>query len=217
MTCRADAGSVVALVGPNGAGKSTLLRAIAGDRGLALSGGSVQVDGDVAFCPDSTVGFLDLSALENLELLAVAMGLSSEDRASRIERLTRLLDMDDLIHRRLTDLSLGLRRRVDIALVACRSADVYLFDEPFNGLDASWICAFSRILQVIAMCGRTALVASHATDLLLPVADTLWEMRAGSLIRERRGTRGSLTVEASLMPEGTAPGVETMPWLAGAR
>ena len=69
VSCTALDGEVVALVGPNGAGKSTLLRAMAGVLEGAAVHGLLDVPQRVSYCPDSTLGFLDLSIAENLELM----------------------------------------------------------------------------------------------------------------------------------------------------
>jgi ABC-2 type transport system ATP-binding protein len=196
ISCTVPNGAVVALIGPNGAGKTTLLQTI-GKVGVRHTiEGSIESDHgrypSVAFCPDSQIGFLDLSPEENIDLLLCALDLTPGEHAARREAVVRLLDVDEVLPPRLAHCSLGIRRRVDIMLTMCKNADLYIFDEPYNGLDASWVRHFSRLVTEIADAGRTVVIASHLTDFLLPISDHVFELANGRLTQERTAKRGTL-------------------------
>ena len=217
VSCQAAAGRVVAVVGPNGAGKSTLLHAIAGTLPAASLSGNVTGAECVAFCPDSAIGFFDLSIAENLDLLMLALDWDSGMRSERVPALVELVCGDDRPPGSLGGLSLGMRRRVDLVLTVCKPASVYLFDEPYNGLDARWVRTFSRLLGDLAAAGRTCVVASHAVDLLLPVADTVWEFDAGHLTRVHEGATGEFTAIAFDTLSAPAVARPAIPWLTCGR
>lgn len=170
-------------------------------------------DSVVAWCPDSNVGFLDLTPLENVDLLLLALGVSGDERKDRLVIARQMLDLESAADRPLGDLSLGMRRRTDIVLSVLRRSAVYLFDEPYSGLDAGWIQAFAELIVGLATAGRTVVVASHAIDLLLSNSDTLWEIDRGMVTGVRSGNRGSFSPDDLSQPETRRHSVGTLPWL----
>ena len=181
VSCTALDGEIVALVGPNGAGKSTLLRAMAGVLEGAAVHGLLDVPQRVSYCPDSTLGFLDLSIAENLELMMLALDREPSTRDAWTEALVDIVDLPGKEREPLDRLSAGMLRRLDIVLSVCKEADLYLFDEPYNGLDAEWIRAFSDILEALRGAGKTSVVATHVPELLLAQATQIWTLAAGAL------------------------------------
>ncbi len=181
VSCTARDGDVVALVGPNGAGKSTLLRAIAAVRDGATAKGSIRGNTSVSYCPDATLGFLDLSIAENIELLMLALDWDQSTCDDRREDLIALVGLPGKENETLDRLSSGMRRRLDIVLSVAKDADLYLFDEPYKGLDAEWVKTLSSLLQKLRAEGKATVVATHAVDLLLPQATQLWTLDGGRL------------------------------------
>lgn len=213
VSCRARPGSIVALVGPNAAGKTTLLRAIARLINKTSVSGTVSGAGTIAYCPDTGTGFFDLTVAENIELLMLALEWNATDRAARRSALVRLVSTEPVGSSLLDTLSLGLRRRVDIALTVCKPAAVYLFDEPYNGLDATWIRTFSGLLTELSASGRTCIVASHSIDLLLPVASSLWEIDKGRLIQEIHKSPGAIAADSLETLRTESHAGARLPWL----
>jgi len=215
VTCSAAAGEVVSVIGPNGAGKTTLLHSIAGLIGRASCTGSINVRGaaGAVLCPDSQLAFLDLTVTENLELVMLGLEWERETRDARREYLLNLVRQDDHYRRPVHALSSGVRRRLDIVLTICKPAGVYLFDEPFNGLDADWTRTFLRIVRCLSAAGRTCVIASHAFDLVLPVSNSLWELNRGLLVRTLRSDEEGL--DASVIGYGDLTDEQTveLPWL----
>ena len=215
VTCSAAAGEVVSVIGPNGAGKTTLLHSIAGLIGRASYTGSIDVRGaaGAVLCPDSQLAFLDLTVAENLELVMLGLEWERETRDARREYLLNLVRQDDHYRRPVHALSSGVRRRLDIVLTICKPAGVYLFDEPFNGLDADWTRTFLRIVRCLSAAGRTCVIASHAFDLVLPVSNSLWELNRGLLVRTLRSDEEGL--DASVIGYGDLTDEQTveLPWL----
>ncbi len=215
VTCSAAAGDVVAVVGPNGAGKTTLLHTIAGLIDRASYAGSIHVRGaaGAVLCPDSQLAFLDLTVVENLELMMLALEWERETRDERREYLLRLVLRDDHSRKPIHMLSSGVRRRLDIVLTICKPAGVYLFDEPFNGLDADWTRTFLGIVRSLSAAERTCVIASHAVDLLLPESNSLWELNRGQLVRTIRPDEGRLNASDTVYGDLARDQTINLPWL----
>ena len=174
------------LVGLNGSGKSTLLRLMAGL--IEPTTGSVTVDGDVAYLPqtltldtDATVADL-LGVRAKLDALrAIEAGDASVDNFDVIgddwdvEARARETGYD--IDRSVGTLSGGEAVLVAIAGLQLRGAAVTLLDEPTNNLDRA---ARARLGSLIRGWRGTLIVVSHDTALLELMDDTV-ELRDGSL------------------------------------
>ena len=127
-----DAGETVALVGPNGAGKSTLLAILAG--ALEPSDGRVECAPGtrVGWVPQRAAHYGRLTARENLELFArLEEEKDPEGAASRL--LARFALPDDA--RPSSDLSVGNRQRLNVAIAFLGEPHVLLLDEPTAALD----------------------------------------------------------------------------------
>lgn len=139
------AGTVFAFLGANGAGKSTTIECIT--TVLKPTAGSIAVDGhDVlkdAAAVRETIGVvfqnsvLDplLTVKENLLSRAGFYGMSRAKAESRVEELTKLVNLEEFLNRRYGKLSGGQRRRVDIARALIHQPKVLFLDEPTAGLD----------------------------------------------------------------------------------
>jgi ABC-type multidrug transport system ATPase subunit len=124
------AGETVALVGANGAGKSTLLAILAG--ALDPSEGTVETHARVAWVPQRPAHYGRLSARENLELFARLEGERDPAQAARglLERFS--LTAGDHPS---SELSVGNRQRLNVALSLLGDPRVLLLDEPTASLD----------------------------------------------------------------------------------
>ncbi|MFD5214398.1 ABC-F family ATP-binding cassette domain-containing protein [Microbacterium sp. NPDC058345] len=118
------------VTGPNGAGKTTLLRLLAGE--ILPEGGTVERT------PDLRVSWLrqDVEAAQTgtvVDVFARAVGLHPEDAAARLSAFGLLRDEE--FGRLVPDLSVGQRRRLDLAIALAVPCDLLLMDEPTNHLD----------------------------------------------------------------------------------
>ncbi|MEU9080653.1 ABC transporter ATP-binding protein [Kitasatospora sp. NPDC048538] len=128
-------GEFVTLLGASGCGKSTLLNLVAGlDRPTA---GSIEVPGGrPALMFQDHALFPWLTAGRNIELALKLAGVPRAERRAEAERLLELVRLDGSHHKRVHELSGGMRQRVAMARALAQGGEVLLMDEPFAALDA---------------------------------------------------------------------------------
>lgn len=170
-TLHVERGEIIVVRGPNGAGKSSLLRLCAGL--VAPSRGSAHVlDHDLSFDREQVgkrVGllgqrnglFLDLSAHENVRFWGE---LSGATEAEMSEAMQRMGISNALADRRVGAMSTGQRKRVALACLVTRRAELWLLDEPHSGLDAAGRDELDEVLRAAARAGATIVLASHESE-----------------------------------------------------
>jgi ABC-2 type transport system ATP-binding protein len=167
------AGEIVGFLGPNGAGKTTTLKMLAGL--LYPTGGSVSVLGHVPsrrqpdFLRRMTMVMgnrnqlqWDLPALDSFELIRAIYRLPRETFTRTRDDFIDLLDLGELVHKPIRNLSLGERMKVEIAGSLLHRPSVLFLDEPTIGLD---VTMQRRIREFVAeynrRFGATVLLTSH--------------------------------------------------------
>jgi len=182
---------VLGLLGPNGAGKSTLMRMLA--TVSVPSEGTARWDGeDIAKQPEAlrpVLGYLpqdfgvypNLNAIEFLEYMAAAKGLSRKQAKSRIEELLLLVNLTDASKRPLGGFSGGMRQRVGIAQALLNNPQLLIVDEPTAGLDPEERNRFHNILSEISA-EVVVLLSTHIVDDVRQLCPRLAILREGELV-----------------------------------
>ena len=167
------AGVLAAIVGPNGAGKSTLLKAILGL--LRPSAGHVYIHGRPYAEQRRRVGYVPQRSSVDWDFPTTAvdvvtMGLYGSLGWLRRPRqrhhqqamdALRLVGMEDLASRQISQLSGGQQQRVFLARALVQDADVYFLDEPMAGVDATTERVIVDILRGLRDEGKTIVVVHH--------------------------------------------------------
>lgn len=171
---------MLSLMGPSGSGKSTLLAIISGltrpSRGaIRFSPEQPRIDWVFQTSPL----LMKRTALANVELGALARGLSPDDARSRAEEVLRQLDIERLARSRGGDLSGGERQRVAIARGVAADADLLLIDEPTAALDAKSRDVVCTALKQASR-RRLVLVATH-DSYVSEHSDATFEIEYGQL------------------------------------
>ena len=171
LSFEARRGEVVGLLGANGAGKTTTLRLLSG----ILTPTSGTIDCELASLQQEPLqyrrqlGFLSgskglydrLTVVENLNYFGRLYGLKPGSLTERIEELSQMLELEEFLHRKVSELSTGMRQRASIARALIHDPQLVILDEPTTGLD---IVATERVLQSIEKLkadGKTLLFATH--------------------------------------------------------
>ena len=173
------AGTITAIIGPNGCGKSTLLAAIAGD--LPLTSGLIKInEKDLENYSISDLAKLRSVVLQqplfNLaftvqEILAMARSAGST-LASENAAIAQLA-INDLVDRKVTQLSGGEKQRVAIALAIAVGAQVLLLDEPLAAQDVESTKRVIELLKSEAKAGKTIVLVAHVPESELSWCDQI--------------------------------------------
>jgi multiple sugar transport system ATP-binding protein len=182
-------GEFLVLVGPSGCGKSTLLRMIAGLE--ELDGGRVLIgDRDVTQVPprarDVAMVFQNyalyphMTVRENLGYGLKVARIPKADAAKRIERVARLLSLEDLLDRKPGALSGGQRQRTAMGRAIVREPQAFLMDEPLSNLDAKLrVSMRASLSQLHARLATTTVYVTHDQTEAMTLGERVAVMREG--------------------------------------
>ena len=182
-----EKGLIHGLVGRNGSGKTVLMKCICGF--MKPSSGTITVrekviGKDCDFPADTgviieTPRFINhYSGLRNLKMLAnINRRIGTEDVKEAIRYVG--LDPDDRLH--VGKYSLGMRQRLGLAQAIMEKPSLLILDEPFNGLDKEGVVEMRRYLTELRSNGTTILIASHSTEDIDILCDTVREMDSGKM------------------------------------
>lgn len=145
ISLKVPKGAFFAFLGINGAGKSTTINIICSI--LKKDGGKVYVDGkdldtdfdciknEIGVVYQSSVLDLQLSVLQNLKIRSSFYLMSKKERQDNINYIIDLLELEPILHKPISQLSGGQKRRVDIARAMVHNPKLLILDEPTTGLD----------------------------------------------------------------------------------
>jgi putative ABC transport system ATP-binding protein len=190
-------GEMVAVMGPSGCGKTTLLNCLAGLE--TVDAGRVEIAGtDLAVMSDAqrtdfrarAMGFVFqnfnllpvLSAVENVELPLLVVGVRAAAARRRAREVLAAVDLVDRERHRPAELSGGQRQRVAIARALVNEPAIVWADEPTGNLDSEAAAAIMDLLADLNRTrGQTLVVVTHTADISAR-ADRIVRMRDGRIV-----------------------------------
>jgi multiple sugar transport system ATP-binding protein len=184
-------GELVVFVGPSGCGKSTLLRLIAGlDRPTS---GTIEIDGrdvtqtgaadrGLAMVFQSYALYPHMTVRQNLSFGLENQRMPKQEIAARVDEAARMLEINELLHRRPTQLSGGQRQRVAIGRAIVRNPTAFLLDEPLSNLDAELRGTMRAELSALhARLATTMIYVTHDQVEAMTLADRIVVLRKGRI------------------------------------
>lgn len=173
-------GDYLALMGPSGSGKSTLMN-ILGCLDTPSSGSYILNGQEVANMKDEQlsgirnreIGFVfqtfnllpRLSALDNVALPLVYMGLSRKERRQKAEQALADVGLADRMNHTPNELSGGQRQRVAVARALVNNPSLLLADEPTGNLDTKTSHEIMALFEQIHQKGNTIILVTHEEDI----------------------------------------------------
>jgi multiple sugar transport system ATP-binding protein len=189
-------GDFLVLLGPSGCGKSTLLRMLAGltppSEGRILLGGrditdTPPRDRDLAMVFQSYALYPHLTVARNIGFPLRARHRPRTEIDQRVEAVTRVLGLGELLHRRPRELSGGQRQRVALARALVRDPGAFLLDEPLSNLDATLRTATrAELTELHRRLGSTFVHVTHDQVEAMTMATRIAVLNAGRV--EQVGT-----------------------------
>ncbi|CDA08533.1 metal ABC transporter ATP-binding protein [Fusobacterium animalis] len=161
-----EIGSLMALVGPNGAGKSTLIKTIL--KFLKQITGEIKINGkNLAYVPqrnsvdwDFPTTLFDVVEMGCYGRVGLFKRVNKEEKAKVLKAIEQV-GMLEFKDRQISELSGGQQQRAFIARALVQEADIYLMDEPFQGVDSTTEKSIVDILKKLKSDGKTLLVVHH--------------------------------------------------------
>ena len=161
-----EVGSLMALVGPNGAGKSTLIKTIL--KFLKQITGEIKINAKtLAYVPqrnsvdwDFPTTLFDVVEMGCYGRVGFFKRVSKEEKQKVLKAIEQV-GMLDFKDRQISELSGGQQQRAFIARALVQEADIYLMDEPFQGVDSTTEKSIVDILKKLKSEGKTLIVVHH--------------------------------------------------------
>ncbi len=165
-----EKGEFLLLAGHNGAGKSTLISLLANR--LKPTKGEILYNekplkswgndyyNHVGFLGDATNLYPQLTVYRNLTLVAKIYGLPQ----SRVDDVLEEFSLEVHKGKKLTELSKGLKQRVNFARAIMHNPKIIMADEPFSGIDITFTKTMVDMLEGWKNMGRTIILATHTFD-----------------------------------------------------
>ena len=177
------------ILGPNGAGKTTLFRVITGV--LPPYTGSVTVNGRdiyrdsearrlIGYLPHRNGLIRELTVWDNLYFYSKIYGLSDEAFRDKVGEVARILGIEDLLDKKVSELSFGQQKRAALGRILLHDPEVLVLDEPTQGLDPLSARKVRDYLSSLSG-NRLVVMSTHNLYEAMDVGDTVCILNRGSL------------------------------------
>ena len=184
-------GSIYGFIGENGSGKSTTEKLICGH--LVPDKGNIRLFGKDFTDPGIRVRvgalienagcFPNSTVWMNLMMQAINLGI--ENKEEEINRVLKIVRMEDSKNIKFKSCSLGMKQRIGIAMALMGDPALLILDEPINGLDTDGMKKMREILvEITQKYQTTVLISSHLLGELEKIATHYGIIRQGKMIQE---------------------------------
>ena len=183
-------GAIFGFLGPNGAGKTTTLNCIAGL--LEPDAGTITLDGEplmgsggrdaLGFLPEQIGLHGHLTARETLAFYGGFHRLETDELESRANESLERLGLGKDGDRPVNGFSLGMRKRLALAMALLHAPRLLLLDEPTSGLDPRGVAALRELLRQLNQDGLTIFLSSHVLGEMQQLCTHVAILNRGQLV-----------------------------------
>lgn len=191
LTLQTYPGEIFGFLGANGAGKTTTIRMITGL--LRPTSGKVMVGGEdlwrpgtearrlIGFVPDTPLVYERLTAREHLMVAGRLYGLPRERIEERTEELLSILGLEKWGDQIISAYSMGMKRKISLALALLTDPELIIVDELTNAFDAPTLAQIKDILSELRNRGKTVFMSTHVMDVAEKICDRVGIIHQGQL------------------------------------
>ncbi len=179
-------------LGPNGAGKSTTLNMLSGVlpstsgdiffNGRRVTGPGGEVRRMIGVLPENFLLFDHLTLAEHCLMLGPVYGLSAAESTRRADELFDFLQLQDDQRRLAGEASYGMKKKLCLALALLHNPDIFLLDEPFEGLDPLASENVQTLIRTLKRNGKTVFLCSHILSIVEDLVDQVGIVANGRLV-----------------------------------
>ena len=186
---------IYGLLGPNGAGKSTMMKIIT--ENLSADEGRILVDGVpseklgedyramLGYMPQQQGLYPHFTARRFLYYIAALKGMKKSEAGPAIERAAAMVNMSDVLDKRLGTYSGGMKQRILIAQAILGDPRILILDEPTAGLDPKERIRIRNLISQISM-DRIVILATHVVSDVEFIAKEIIMLKNGNLVSQLR-------------------------------
>lgn len=177
---RFEQGKTYGIVGENGAGKTTLFRCLAGlesHEGEIRSPFAPPLKDHLVFLPTEPYFFDKMTGREYIQLHCNARG-------TRVDDLDRRNVFDLPLDQYAVAYSTGMKKKLALTAILLQPAELYILDEPFNGVDVQSNMVISEVLDRLHGMGKTILISSHIFSTLRDCCQEIMLLKDGRVLRQ---------------------------------
>ncbi len=211
-----EEGEMVGYIGPNGAGKSSTIKILSGiltpDSGTCVVNGQIPWKNRTEYVRQIGVVFgqrsqlwWDIPVIDSFELLKEIYSISTPQYKNKLEELTQLLQLQEILKTPTRQLSLGQRMRCEVAASLLHEPKLLFLDEPTIGLDAvSKLAVRDFIKKMNQEHKTTVILTTHDMQDIEAIAERVILIGKGQILLD--GTLNELRREAMSAEEGLPDG-----------
>lgn len=184
-----EKGQIKALVGPNGSGKTTLMNSISNS--IKIDGGKIVIDNEqyddekifnkLTFFRDETILDFNIKGIDYLELIKNTYKKSTED----VNNICKKYEIEGFAHKRVGEYSLGMKKKLMLAMSFLPGNDYVLLDEPLNGLDPTSVIKTKNLLKEIAKQNVGIIISSHGLNDLDDISRDILFLKDKKILEEK--------------------------------
>lgn len=190
LNLRIKSGEVFGFLGPNGAGKTTSIKMMVGllkptEGGVLIEGEEIESveKGKIGVCPQDLVIWGGLTCEENIALIGDMYEVPRNVLKERLKQLLHDLILSDKTKTLASQLSGGMKRRLNLAMALIHEPEIVVLDEPSAGLDPqSRLVLWEYIHSLSKEKGKTIILTTHLMEEADRLSDRIAIMDHGKLL-----------------------------------
>ena len=227
LSLQVPQGCFYGFLGPNGAGKTTTIRMLMGLApptsgtmellGLTMPEQAEEIKRRIGLVPDESLLFDHLTGIEFLEFVGRMYKLGRGVARERARELMGLFELDGSPRKLIAEYSKGMRKRLAMAGALIHRPQLFLLDEPFEGVDAVGARLMKEILLERVRQGATIFLTSHVLEVVERLCARVAIIAEGKLVMETDMAdirSASQTLEDTFVRVvGAEKTAETLSWL----